>query len=81
MTTNMCERPGRNKTELPVALPRPRTVDLLTKPGFMKLKRLCLDWVQSDAKPSAQRVVAATQSIFKFAAADTGAMPACAARE
>jgi NitT/TauT family transport system ATP-binding protein len=35
----LSQRPGRIKAELPVELPRPRTLDLLTSPEFMRLKR------------------------------------------
>jgi NitT/TauT family transport system ATP-binding protein len=35
-------RPGTVKAELPIELPRPRHVDLLTSPAFMELKREAL---------------------------------------
>jgi NitT/TauT family transport system ATP-binding protein len=39
----LTERPGRVKADLAVALPRPRTRDLLTSAEFMQLKRQALE--------------------------------------
>jgi NitT/TauT family transport system ATP-binding protein len=38
----LTSRPGRIQAELTVALPRPRTLDLLTRPEFTELKRRAL---------------------------------------
>jgi NitT/TauT family transport system ATP-binding protein len=54
----LTERPGRIKAELAVALPRPRTRDLLTSPDFMQLKRRALELLfdeRSAAPPSGHR--------------------------
>jgi len=39
----LSRRPGTVKAEVPVALPRPRTMDLLTSQAFMKVKREALE--------------------------------------
>jgi NitT/TauT family transport system ATP-binding protein len=39
----LSRRPGTVKAELPIALPRPRTVDLLTSGEFTRIKRQALD--------------------------------------
>jgi ABC-type nitrate/sulfonate/bicarbonate transport system ATPase subunit len=35
----LSERPGRIVTDLPIPLPRPRDLDVLTSPSFTELKR------------------------------------------
>jgi NitT/TauT family transport system ATP-binding protein len=35
----MSGRPGRILADLPIALPRPRDLDVLTSPAFVELKR------------------------------------------
>jgi NitT/TauT family transport system ATP-binding protein len=39
----LSRRPGMVKAELAVNLPRPRTIELLTRPDFMDIKREALD--------------------------------------
>jgi ABC-type nitrate/sulfonate/bicarbonate transport system ATPase subunit len=39
----LSRRPGMVKAELAVNLPRPRTIELLTRPDFMNIKREALD--------------------------------------
>jgi NitT/TauT family transport system ATP-binding protein len=53
----LTERPGRVKAELSVALPRPRTRDLLTSTEFMQLKREALELLFGEpiAPSSSQR--------------------------
>jgi NitT/TauT family transport system ATP-binding protein len=38
----LSRRPGTVKADLPITLPRPRTVDILTSPDFMRVKREAL---------------------------------------
>lgn len=45
----MTARPGRIKREFPVTLPRPRTLDLITRPEFMELKRTLLETIREEA--------------------------------
>jgi NitT/TauT family transport system ATP-binding protein len=47
----LTERPGRVKAELPVALPRPRSHELLTSPDFMNLKRRAFELLLSESRP------------------------------
>jgi NitT/TauT family transport system ATP-binding protein len=49
----LTERPGRIKAEIPVGLPRPRTHELLTRPGFTRLKRQALDLLLNEPGPPA----------------------------
>jgi NitT/TauT family transport system ATP-binding protein len=51
----LTERPGRVKAEIQVDLPRPRTRDLLTSPGFMQLKRRALELLFDEAPAPASR--------------------------
>jgi len=44
----LTRRPGKLKALFDVELPRPRTVDVLVSPEFMKLKRNCLDLVREE---------------------------------
>jgi NitT/TauT family transport system ATP-binding protein len=48
----LTERPGRVKAELPVALPRPRTRELLTSTEFMQLKRQALELLFDEPPPA-----------------------------
>ncbi len=50
----LSRRPGTVKAELPIALPRPRTRDILTSPEFTQLKREALDLLLSEAVPGAR---------------------------
>jgi NitT/TauT family transport system ATP-binding protein len=50
----LSRRPGSVKAELPVALPRPRTRELLTSPEFTDLKRRALDLLLSEAEGRAR---------------------------
>jgi NitT/TauT family transport system ATP-binding protein len=45
----LTRRPGTVKGELPIALPRPRTLDMLTSVQFTDLKRRALELLLSDA--------------------------------
>ena len=45
----MTARPGRIKREVPITLPRPRTLDLITKPEFMEVKRMLLGIIRKEA--------------------------------
>lgn len=45
----LTERPGRIKARFEVDLPRPRTLDLLTTPEFMRLKRGAMEALKRDA--------------------------------
>lgn len=56
----LTERPGRIKAAFEVDLPRPRTLDLLTTPEFMRLKRAAMDSLRreghkSDTAPAPER--------------------------
>jgi NitT/TauT family transport system ATP-binding protein len=44
----LTRRPGRIRTTLEVDLPRPRTLDLLTAPEFMRLKRRAMEALKGD---------------------------------
>ena len=44
----MSKRPGRIRTEIPVALGRPRSVDLLTGGDFTDIKRECMQSLRSE---------------------------------
>ena len=46
----MTARPGRIKMERAVDLPRPRTLDVLTSPAFMELKRDVLESIRAEAR-------------------------------
>ena len=48
----MTARPGRVKLEQPIDLPRPRSADLLTAPGFVALKRTILDAIEEESMKS-----------------------------
>jgi sulfonate transport system ATP-binding protein len=69
----MSERPGRVKAELRVALPRPRTRDLLTTPEFMQLKRQALELLfeprSTVASSGSRPALEATRSAFRSSAA------------
>jgi NitT/TauT family transport system ATP-binding protein len=45
----MTARPGRIKESVPIDIPRPRSVDVLTSPGFMTLKRQIMALVHEEA--------------------------------
>jgi ABC-type nitrate/sulfonate/bicarbonate transport system ATPase subunit len=45
----MSARPGRIKQEIPVPIARPRTVDVLTSPEFMELKRGVMALIREEA--------------------------------
>lgn len=51
----LTRRPGRLKALFDVELPRPRTVDVLVSPEFMKLKRSCLALVREETLGSLGR--------------------------
>jgi NitT/TauT family transport system ATP-binding protein len=69
----LSERPGRVKAELPVALPRPRTRDLLTTPEFMQLKRHALELLfeakSSPASTGSRPALDAAPASFRSSAA------------
>ena len=46
----MTARPGRIREEIPVPLPRPRTMDMLTSPEFVALKREIIDLIREEAR-------------------------------
>ena len=50
----MTARPGRIKLERPVDLPRPRTLDVLTTPRFMELKREILESIRAETRAAAE---------------------------
>ena len=45
----MSNRPGRVKEEVPVELPRPRTLDLQETPGFLRLRHRILASIREEA--------------------------------
>lgn len=45
----MTSRPGRVRAELPVPLPRPRTIEMTTEPTFVALKREALALVREES--------------------------------
>jgi NitT/TauT family transport system ATP-binding protein len=45
----MSARPGRIKEEIAVDIPRPRSLDVLTAPGFTRLKRKVLTLIREEA--------------------------------
>jgi NitT/TauT family transport system ATP-binding protein len=48
----MTARPGRIKEEIAIPIARPRTVDLVTTPAFIALKRRILDLLQEEVQKS-----------------------------
>jgi NitT/TauT family transport system ATP-binding protein len=46
----MTARPGRIREEIPVPLPRPRSMDVLTSPEFVHLKRRIMDLISEEAR-------------------------------
>jgi NitT/TauT family transport system ATP-binding protein len=46
----MTARPGRIREEIPVPLARPRSMDVLTSPGFVALKRRVMDLIRDEAR-------------------------------
>ena len=48
----LTRRPGRIRTTLDVDLPRPRTLDLLTSPEFMRLKRQAMEALKGANPPA-----------------------------
>jgi ABC-type nitrate/sulfonate/bicarbonate transport system ATPase subunit len=46
----MTARPGRIREEVPVPLPRPRSMDVLTSPEFVALKRRVMDLIRDEAR-------------------------------
>ena len=53
----LTRRPGRIKALLPVDLDRPRSLDSLTDPAFVALKRTCLQMVREESMPAPVRTV------------------------
>lgn len=51
----MSASPGRIIADIPVTLPRPREPSLLTSPGFMALKRQCLDLIRQETLSAFQQ--------------------------
>jgi len=51
----LSRRPGSVRAELPVALPRPRTVDLLTSQEFMSVKREALELLLDSGREQSRR--------------------------
>ena len=51
----LSRRPGTVKAELPIVLPRPRSVDLLTTPEFMSAKREALDLLLDPSREQRSR--------------------------
>lgn len=49
----LTRRPGSVKAELPIHLPRPRTLELLTSPEFTGLKRRALELLLADSQAGA----------------------------
>ena len=47
----MSGRPGRILADLPIQLPRPRGLDVLTSPAFMDLKRQVLNLLHHSPAP------------------------------
>ena len=45
----MSARPGRIKEEIPVDIPRPRSLDVVTAPAFTALKRRVLGLIREEA--------------------------------
>lgn len=54
----MTARPGRLKAEIPVPLPRPRTVEMKTSAHFMKLKERILELIREESWKAASAVEA-----------------------
>jgi ABC-type nitrate/sulfonate/bicarbonate transport system ATPase subunit len=48
----MTARPGRIKEMVEIALPRPRTVDMLTTDAFMAIKRRIMHLIHEEAMRS-----------------------------
>jgi NitT/TauT family transport system ATP-binding protein len=46
----MTARPGRIREEIPVPLARPRSMDVLTSPDFVALKRRVMDLIRDEAR-------------------------------
>jgi NitT/TauT family transport system ATP-binding protein len=44
----MTKRPGRIKEEIPIAIPHPRSMDLILNPEFLVIKRRILNLLQSE---------------------------------
>lgn len=51
----MSRRPGRIKAELAVPIPPPRSLDVITSPEFVDLKRQVLDLIRAEHRPPAAR--------------------------
>lgn len=49
----MSSRPGRIVADLPIELPRPRGLDVLTSPAFVDLKRQVLRLLHNEPAPVA----------------------------
>jgi NitT/TauT family transport system ATP-binding protein len=45
----MSARPGRIRSRVPIELPRPRSVDLITDPTFVALKRDIFNQIRHEA--------------------------------
>jgi NitT/TauT family transport system ATP-binding protein len=48
----LSRRPARIADNVPLALPRPRTDDTLSEPGFVQLKSHCLEVFQREVRKS-----------------------------
>jgi ABC-type nitrate/sulfonate/bicarbonate transport system ATPase subunit len=46
----MTARPGRIREEIPIPLARPRSMDLLTSPEFVALKRRVMNLIRDEAR-------------------------------
>jgi NitT/TauT family transport system ATP-binding protein len=46
----MTARPGRIREEIPVPLARPRSMDVLTSPDFVAIKRRVMDLIRDEAR-------------------------------
>ncbi len=51
----MSAAPGRIIADIPVALPRPRTLDTFTSSAFMQLKKQCLELIRQETMRSFQQ--------------------------
>lgn len=52
----MSARPGRIRSRVPIELPRPRSIDLITDPAFVALKREIFNQIRQEASAARARV-------------------------